>query len=92
MRSGGSQHVEYLTYRLLAIIDGERRSETIINSLADKLLFVRSAVDTDRHHSLLIIERFTVDITNSFSGFFYGMDAKVKKLLEKQRKDLETTA
>lgn len=90
MRSGGSQDVEDLKYLLNGAVAKECCSQTITQSLQEQFLSVCSDVNTYRQRLPLYTERFTPDKTESFSGFLHNLNIGVKKLVEKQRNDIET--
>lgn len=48
-------------------------------------------LDEYRQHLLLGTERFTEDVTDAFKLFVYSLSTNVRKLVEKQRKEVETT-
>lgn len=90
LRSGDSEEVEDLKFRLDGAVTKERRSQTVNKSLKEQLLSVRSDLDEYRQRLPLCAERFVADITDGFSGFLYNLDRHRKKLAEEQRKDIAT--
>lgn len=69
----------------------ERLSRTISWYSREQLLSVWSDFDKYSHHLSFYTERFTSNIRDGFSGFPYNFGTEAKKLVEKQRKVIETT-
>lgn len=90
-RSDRSHELEDLKCRLDRAIANRRWSETIIKVFQEQLLTLRSDVDKYRRRLPLHTERFTAYVTDDLSVFLYSFGTDVKKLVEKRRKEIETT-
>lgn len=91
LRSENSKAFEDMKYRLDAAIPKKLRALSFTESVRERLLSARSNVEKDLQRLPLYTEMLTVDVTNGFSGFLYCLSTDVKKLMEKHRKEIETT-
>lgn len=85
LSSEDGQEVEDFNYRSDGAVAKERRSENMLTSLREQLLSVRSDSYKYRQHWDLYNKKFTMDVTNGFSGFLYNLRTEVKKLVAAQR-------
>lgn len=73
LRSDYSQETEDLEYQLKGAADIESWSDTIIKSLREQLLSVRSDADEYCQPSPLYTESFMAAVTDGFNGFLYNL-------------------
>lgn len=64
---------ENLKYGMDGTVAKNRRSQTINQFLQEQLPFIQSNVKKHGQRFHLYLERFTVDVTESFSGFLYSL-------------------
>lgn len=91
MISDDGQEVENLQNPVDGAVTKERRLKTIIEYLQEQLLSARSDADKCLQRTPLYTGTFTADVTDGFSGSLYIVNGEVKRLVEKQCKNIETT-
>lgn len=66
------EKVEYLQYHLHIASAKTRRAQNTLESIQSQLVSPWSAVENYRQCFSEFTECFTVDVTDTFSGFLYG--------------------